>query len=270
MIHSFFVVAALASGVVADCTRAALQESADRYLESQSTGELQSIFAADTVVYEENNKVTDIKTSILKQPLKIDHNHTILDTTACAAYLELIITDARNPHVIGTQIRHNTTADGSSLAVTKIDSIVSTTGDWQFNATKSLSYILQEDWSAPAAPDSRATLQAAADAYLDLWGNSDAPVPWGTPCERMEGSSYTGSGSATDSCNVGIPTGADVLPVTGRRYVVDEEMGAVNVLCTMSVMGNAPDSHEFRLVGGKLRYVHTITIMRRAKKRVPA
>jgi len=72
---------------------------------------------------------------------------------------------------------------------------------------------------------------------------------------------YTGNGSLTDSYNVGIPS-APSPPNTNRRYVVDEVSGSANVLCTFQTMPNATDSHEVRLVGGKLRCIHTITVIR--------
>jgi hypothetical protein len=80
----------------------------------------------------------------------------------------------------------------------------------------------------------------------------------------MEGSSYTGKGTSTDSCNVGIPSGKEPEN-TDRRYVIDESMGSASVLCVFQTMSNAPDSHEIRLEGGKLRYVHTMTVMRSSK-----
>jgi hypothetical protein len=77
----------------------------------------------------------------------------------------------------------------------------------------------------------------------------------------MEGSAYTGKGTSTDSCNVGIPAGKEP-PNIDRRYVINESMGSVSVLCVFQTMANAPDSHEFRLQGGKIRYVHTMTVFK--------
>jgi hypothetical protein len=48
------------------------------------------------------------------------------------------------------------------------------------------------------------------------------------------------------------------VSLTNRRYVIDETVGAVSVFLTFESL---PDSHEFRLEGGKLRYVHTLTVM---------
>jgi len=52
-----------------------------------------------------------------------------------------------------------------------------------------------------------------------------------------------------------------VLYIVNRDYVVDEEMGVVNVYCRFgSSSTGMPDSHTFRLIEGKLRYVHTLSV----------
>jgi hypothetical protein len=64
-----------------------------------------------------------------------------------------------------------------------------------------------------------------------------------------------------DSCDVGVPSGVNIA---NRRFVVDPTIGSVVVFCTFGA-GNAnggsgsPDTHLFRVEGGKLRYVHTLT-----------
>lgn len=259
---SAFIIGALARIAFADCQWSALQDATDDYISSQEDGKPSDLILADGVTYRENNKiVSDIASGILGQPLKIDSSRKIFDQPNCATFTEIVVTDEENPYVIGTQLHFDGSGDNITLAL--IDTIATTTGDWLFNATKSLGYIEQENWGTidMGMRDSRETLKAAADAYLDLWGNSSAPVPWGTPCRRMEGGAYTGEGLETDSCNVGIPDG-EQPPNSDRRYVVDETVGSVSVLCKFETMKDAPDSHEFRLEGGKLRYVHTMTVMR--------
>ncbi|KAF2251481.1 hypothetical protein BU26DRAFT_423500 [Trematosphaeria pertusa] len=247
----------LASGAHSECTRASLNAAAQIYLVSLSSGEISSAF--DNTKYVQNNKTMHLSSGILSEPLNVTHSKITADAVGCGAYIEVISTSPHPGHVIGTQI--HTDSNGTP---TLIDSIVTSEGDWLFNATKSLEIVTGEKWDAIPAGNrtSRAALKAAIDAYLDLWGNPDAPVPWGTPCRRMEGSAQTGSGKPDDSCNVGIPGGSQP-PVTNRRYVVDEQMGSANVLCDFGAMRNGvPDSHEIRLgPNGKLRYVHTMTVM---------
>ncbi|KAK0742934.1 hypothetical protein B0T18DRAFT_290766, partial [Schizothecium vesticola] len=247
------------------CTRPALLLAADAYIASQTAGTLAPLtpfLAAANWTYEQNNLVLPptAQSSVLTKPLTISHRRTIVDLVRCATYTELISLTGAG-WVIGTQIHHS--PDGK---VALIDSVASTTGSWLFNATKTLEFVKQEGAGAwgviPAGERSpREVIQAAGDAYMDLWsdGGAEARVPWGTPCTRLEGGAYTGKGRADDSCRVGVPSNHNQAPNSRRRYVVDEEVGAVSILCVWEHMMNAADSHEFRLEKGKLRYIHTMT-----------
>lgn len=246
----------------AACTKESLLATADAYVAAQAAGSLDplaSVLAANWT-FEENNKVIDPKTSVVAtKKLTIDHRRTNTDLVQCATYTELIsAADAANPYVIGTQIRHD-----ESGKIVLIDSVASTTGSWLFNAAKTLQYVKQETWDVIPEDkwDAREVIQAAGDAYMDLWSDSTAEdkIPWGRPCRRLEGGAYTGSGREDDSCAVGIPSNHSQLPNTRRRYVIDQSMGSVSILCVWEHMMYAADQHEFRLEGGKLRYVHTMT-----------
>ncbi|KAE8441051.1 hypothetical protein EG329_005913 [Mollisiaceae sp. DMI_Dod_QoI] len=239
-----------------DCNQTSLMNAADAYVAAQTAGKLdplQTILAGNWT-YQENNNEIDFHKGVISKALKIDHRRTNVDTTACATYTELVISDATNPYVIATQLRH-----GSDMQITMIDSIASTTNSWLFDAKKTLQHVLEEKWDPIpiSSRDSRAVIQAAGDAYLDMWSNATASdtVPWGTPCVRLEGSVYTGTGKPTDSCKPGIPSNHNQAPNTHRRYVIDEAMGSVSIFDLWEHMMMAADSHEFRLEGGKLRYV---------------
>lgn len=232
----------------ADCTRSMLQEAADSYVAAQATGNYNNIkLLSSTVSYMENNHTVDITKGVLSQPLMIAHNRSTLDTTQCATYTELIIVDPKNPTVSGTQMRFI----GSNI--TLIDSIVSRKGDWAFNATATLMYALTENWGTIPVEkrDTRATIQAAADAYLDLFNNASVVVPWGLPCARLEGGMYINS-----TCAAGVPTG---VPIISRRYVIDETVGSVDVMDMFAGANGMPDTHEYRIESGKLRYGEQVT-----------
>ncbi|CAA7270829.1 unnamed protein product [Cyclocybe aegerita] len=246
------VSAALVAQAVAQCSYTTLQQATTDYVASRAAGQITALSSA---TYTENFRTADIRNSVFSRPLRIDHNRSIHDTTACATYTELIITDSAHPYVIGTQI-HFTEAGQAS----RVDSIVTDQGDWLFNATGTLYWAQQENWGTipEERRDTRATIQAAADAYLDLFNNPSVVVPWGTPCARLEGGAYTGRGLPTDTCNVGVPSGVQLV---NRRYVIDETVGAVDVFLNFGGANGIPDSHEFRIQEGKLRYVHTMTVM---------
>ncbi|KAF2252142.1 hypothetical protein BU26DRAFT_421118 [Trematosphaeria pertusa] len=242
----------------ADCDKTTLSKAADAYVAAQTAGSiaaLQDSFASNWT-YQENNKVIDHQKGVLHKSLKIDHRRTNYDLVQCATYTELI--SASGPYTLATQIRH--ASDGK---VTSIDTIAATTNSWIFNASKTLEYVKQEKWDPipKEKQDSREAIQAAGDAYMDMWSDAHAheKVPWGTPCVRLEGSAYTGKGQPDDSCQPGIPSNHSQAPNTHRRYVIDQEMGSVSIFCVWEHMMMAADSHEFRLENGKLRYVHTMT-----------
>ncbi|KAK2597910.1 hypothetical protein N8I77_012662 [Diaporthe amygdali] len=241
----------------AACDRATLKNVTDTYIAAQTAGSLTPLAGLlNGTTYHENYKTATISSGILSQALKIDHNRTTLDTTQCASFAELIVANSAHPYVIGTQLYlSNSTTEPQTIS--KIDTIVTDQGDWLFNATGTLYWASRENWGsiATASRDTRKTIQAAADAYLDYFKDKSVVVPWGTPCARLEGGSYTGKGAATDSCNVGVPSG---VSLTDRRYIIDEEVGEVDVFLSFE---GAPDTHDFRIEGGKIRYVHTMTVM---------
>jgi hypothetical protein len=241
----------------AACTRESLKAVTDAHLTAQTAG--QTSFAANAT-YTQNRKKVDIKSSILSRALKIDHSRAQHDIPQCAAFTEFIATDSAAPYVIATQIR----VDNTTNAVSQIDSIVTTKGDWLFNVTGTYYWASREKWDVIPADkrDTRAAIQAAGDAYCNLFSDKSAKVPWGTPCARLEGGMYTGKGQTSDSCNVGVPSGVNLV---NRQYVIDEDYGTVDIVMDFAgTKGNVgasglPDSHEFRIEGGKLRYVHTLS-----------
>jgi hypothetical protein len=240
------------------CTRDGLENAVDLYIAAQSSGDRSGLPLAQGVGYIENIAIADINTGIVNTPMAIDHHRSLYDTDTCQTFTEVIITDAENPHVLGTRMRIN------HDKIAELEILWTTTGYWLFNADNYLEYSSAEDWGTipESQRDSRGTLVAAANAYLDafLEGNTD-DVPWGYPCVRTEGGMYTGTGSDDDTCAVGVPSGVNI---SNRRFVVDESIGAVVVFCTFGA-GNpnggsgAPDTHLFRVENGVLRYVHTLT-----------
>jgi len=242
-------VAGLQGLAVAQCTREHLLATADLYIAAQQSGKLDDFKKswADSVSYTENNKKGTVEAGVISKALKLDHNRTTADTTNCATFTELVATGG--PYVIGTQLRH---ADGK---VNSIDIMAATTGSWAFNAKTTLSFIATEDWSPleTAHQTSREVLKNAIDAYLNMWSNSTAKaaVPWGSPCARTEGSAHV-----TPDCRAGAPNGGS-MQIGNRRYVIDEVIGSAEAFCAF---GSMPDSHELRLIDGKVRLVHTITV----------
>jgi hypothetical protein len=257
LLAGVLLVPAIASAEVS-CARGGLQDAVDLYIDAQTKGDTSGLPLARGVGYVENMAPADIATGLISTPLDIDHHRSILDESTCQTFTEVIVTNADKPYILGTRLRVN------HDKIAEIEILWTTTGYWLFNAENYLKYSSTEDWSPiPAAQrDTRGTLVAAANAYLDafLEGKIDQ-VPWGFPCVRIEGGAYTGKGSPDDSCEVGVPSGVNIA---NRRFVVDEVLGSVVAFCTFGAGGpnggsGAPDTHLFRVENGKLRYVHTLT-----------
>jgi hypothetical protein len=256
---AFTALPALSHATVS-CSRAGLKEAVDLYITAQTKGDTSGLPLPKGVGYWENVAPADIKTGFINKPVKIDHQRSFFDTSSCQTFTEIIVNDKTTPYVLGTRLRVN------HDKIAEIEILWTTTGYWLFNSEAYLKYASSEKWdSIPAGKrDKRDTLVAAANAYLDAFLEQKTDlVPWGYPCQRTEGGAYTGKGSPKDSCAVGVPGGVNIA---NRHFVVDEELGTVQVFCTFGAGGpnggsGAPDSHLFRVENGKLRYVHTLTHM---------
>jgi len=240
------------------CTRGGLQQAVDLYVAAQTKGDISALPLPKSVGYWENVAPADIKSGFITKAVKIDHQRSFLDTDSCQSFTEAIVTDKTAPYVFGTRLRVN------HDKIVEIEILWTTTGYWLFNADAYLKYSSEEKWDPVPAEKrtSRGALVAAANAYLDAFLEKRIDlVPWGFPCVRVEGGAYTGKGSPSDSCEVGVPAGVNIA---NRRFVVDEVLGTVQVFCTFGASSpgggsGAPDSHLFRVENGRLRYVHTMT-----------
>lgn len=239
-----------------NCTRASLQAAVDSYLAAQKSGDRTRMAFAEKVKYLQNMSEVSADQGAWNTAMPIAFAHSIYDTNRCRTFSEVIVTQGPEQHVIGTRLSVD---DGR---ITAIDSLISHKGDWLFNANAYLKYASKEDWAPPPAPG-RSSMQElinAGNSYLDLFSDKFVKTPWGRPCARLEGGAYTNrTGDANATCEVGIPAG--VLYIVNRDYVVDEEQGVINIFCRFGNSATGmPDSHTFRIVDGRIRGVHTISI----------
>ncbi|PVH77771.1 hypothetical protein DL98DRAFT_561477 [Cadophora sp. DSE1049] len=264
MIYSFVLASlGLATHASGACERALLQEATAAYVSAQTAGQPSLLALTPNTTYHENDVSLSIKTGVLSQSLKIDISRSLHDTSSCTTFTEL--TAATNPHPYVIHTRLSLSSPGTSI--TSIQSVVTDAGDWVFNATGHLYYNSLETWSPipSSAQDSRAVIQAAADAYLDSWGNGSVPVPYGTPCARLEGGAYTDSKNLKTANTCKMPEFPKPFWISNRRYVVDETVGAVDVFNDFPFIDKTrpegtPSSNLVRVEGGKIRYVHELTV----------
>jgi hypothetical protein len=247
------------------CTRESLQVAADSYLAAQKSGDRGRMAFADKVKYLENMSEVAADKGLWNTALPIAHSRSFLDPQRCRTFSEVIVTEGPTQYVIGTRLSVN---DGRIVA---IDSLVSHKGDWLFNANAYLKYSAKEDWAPPAGA-SRTSMQQLiniGNSYLDLFSDKFVKTPWGKPCARLEGGAYTNRNNDPNAtCEVGIPAG--VLYIVNRDYIVDENAGVINIFCRFGDSRNGmPDSHTFRIVAGKIRNVHTISVNLTSGRAVP-
>ncbi len=240
------------------CSRATLEAAAASYIAAQEAGDLSKMNLAPNVKYLENMSEIAKEDGLWNNALPIALHRSIYDVGRCMTFSEVIVTEGGHPYVIGTRLEVD-----NSGKITRIDSLVTDKEDWLFNAEDYLKYSSAEDW--PVLPlDNRVSRQDLIDAanqYFDfVFMDKGIRPPWGTPCARLEGGAYTNpDNNDKDNCQIPGPLGE--LPIVDRTYVVDEEMGTVNVFCRFGASTNGmPDSHTFRLVNGKYRWIHTLSV----------
>jgi hypothetical protein len=255
---------AFAANANAECSRKALQKLTDTYVKAQAAGTAGKLPLAKGASYAENDKTMDPGQGVVASPLKIDFTRSFLDTKQCATFTEVIA--ATNPHPYVIHTRMEATKNGKQ--VSKMESMVTDDGDWVFGAAEHLAISQKEKWDEIPKDkrDTREAIQAAADAYLNNWGDPALPVPHGTPCSRLEGRISTAARNPEgQTCTMG--AFPEKLNVTNRRYVIDETLGAVDIFHKFPWLDagipkdpGTPASQMFRVEGGKNRYIHEVTV----------
>jgi hypothetical protein len=203
---------------------------------------------ASGATYTENFATTAFTAGIWPTPLVIAFRRDFLDVVTCQTFSEIVVTQS-HPYVIGIR------AQLANDQISEVESIVTDAGDWSFDANGYLMHAMAEDWSVipEAQRDTRDTLIAAANAYFDLFNDMTVMVPWGMPCARLEGgAAYTGT-----TCDVGVPSG---ITFADKHFVVDQDLGTSIGFDRFGGANGLPDIHMFRLLSGKIRYVHTLTV----------
>src|ERR1700739_896592 len=89
------------------CTREGLQAAADLYVAAQTKGDISGLPLAKGLGYVENFKPMSIDEGVIKKAMKIYHQRSLLDTSACQTYTEVLVSDNAGPYALGTRLRVN-------------------------------------------------------------------------------------------------------------------------------------------------------------------
>lgn len=260
-----FILAGLAfeSSALAQCSRDTLQGLADTYINAQIAGNAAMMPLAESAYYGENDNPMGIAEGMLSEAITPDFTRSFHDTDLCATFTEFVAASHSHPYVIHTRMEAN-----DDREVTIMESVVTDEDDWVFGADVFLTHTQQEDWGVIPEDqrERREVIRAAAEAYINNWGDPFLPVPHGTPCARLEGRIYTGNRDPEgQTCTMGafpqpIKTGS-------RRFVIDTTIGAVSIFHNFSWLDaglgpyhpGTPASQQFRVEGGMNRYIHEVT-----------
>jgi hypothetical protein len=238
------------------CTRDELKAATAAYVEAQRRGDISRLPLHEKARFLENMADVERGAGLWNTALPVDTTLSFHDATRCKTFTEITVTEGGHPYVIGTRLYLH------QGKVIRVDSLVTDPGDWLFNANAFAKYTRAEDWSPLHVYQrtSPAEMIRGANAYLDAFSDKFTDIPWGIPCARLEGGAYTNRDGKPDaSCEIGIPAG--VLYIVNRDYLVDEELGVVNVYCRFgNSTSGMPDSHTFRYIDGKMRNVHTLSV----------
>jgi len=258
------------------CKRDGLTAAAEAYLKAMEAGDYKLMPLASNAKYYENDnsakqtysggkmtyeKEVKFGEGLWKTPLKPDFHRNLIDVTECATFTEIIIADTakgKNPkqYVIGARLRV------ANDKISEVSLVVTQTGDWLFDAKSYLSASSSKKvdsvWAKPGYIE-REELRAAAYAYFAYFGDKTVEVPWGIPCQRVEGGMPTGDGP-TSTCNTGVPN-VNIDP-KGITYLADVDYGMVVLFF---YFGGA-DSHTFKMLPSptRYRYIHTLTAMKQS------
>jgi len=243
-------VAATPAAAQGTCDRALLQGIADDWVEGLEKGSPFTLQLGEWVEFWQNLELGSMS-AFFDKPRKVDWHRAVLDTSACKVFVEAVILDPEHPMVLASRLTNG------FFGVSPIEVVISEEGDWVFDPQATYNYARREDWGPIPEGErmSRDALVAVADAYLDRFSDKSVTVPFGIPCNRLEGGIYTGRGQPDDSCDIDFPEG---VAMAERNYLVDPDLGVVNVFLRMGE-NRRPDSHTFRIEQGKIRYVHTVT-----------
>lgn len=243
------------SGSGGVCTRESMKTIVDKYIEAQEAGDPSLMpLAADAEVFE-NTEEMSLEESFLSTAMKIDLHRSFYDVDSCRTFSEVIVATTKPTAVMGVSLR----IVGDKI--TEVEAIITREGDWLYNAADYLKYSKQEENEWYILPEekrsSREFLIDAGDQYLDLFNGDNEDIPWGAPCARLEGGSYTNtSNNNNDNCHWVLPGGSNPFLIGDREYIVDLEMGTCIIFCAFCVL----DSHMFRVVDSHFRLVHTLTV----------
>jgi hypothetical protein len=229
---------------VAGCTRESLAEVVDAYLQALSAHDAGSLPVAPGVRFTENGGELALGGGLWQTAGEPLFHRSALDAERCGTLTQAVIEENGSPIILGVRLQL------VDRKLSEIETYVARSTEFAFNPQGILDGSAQ-DWEG-LLPEriSREELNAAANAYFDLFQDPATAVPFGMPCDRWENGTQTTSGD----CSAGIPGG---LTMTGRRFpIADQESGIAAGFVLFA--GSLLDFHMFKLRSGRIHLIQAV------------
>jgi hypothetical protein len=233
-------------GAGTGCGREAQAAILDSYLKALVKHDPAGVPIADTVKYTENTKAVTVGEGLWKNAGEPKLVRSLFDTETCNSVTQVVLPEGGKDSVMSLRLKLD------SGKISEIEAIITRQGDFLFSAE---GYAKSVDQKWEVLPEdqrnTRDELLAAAKAYFDLFSDMSVEVPWGMPCQRLEG------GAMTFPCTQGVPSG---VTIGNRRYWADVETGvSVGFVLFGGSTSGLLDAHYFRLIDGTIRNVYSMT-----------
>lgn len=230
------------------CTRAALEAAIDAYFDATASHDPSALAVSPSVRFTENAVELELGDGLWKTAGAVQFHRDALDTERCATVTKAVIENDGTPTIVGLRLKLE---DG---ALAEVESYVVDPATGFVPTPQGLIDSAGDDWESlldPADRSTREELDAAADAYFDLFSNPAAPVPFGVPCDRLENGFKTTNGRCSD----GVPPSS--LQMTHRRFPVADLESGIAVGFTL-FGGSLLDFHMFKLTSGEIRFINAV------------
>jgi hypothetical protein len=231
---------------VAGCTRESLAAVVDQYFQALAARDAASLPVAPSLKFTENGSELALGQGLWQTAGQAQFRRNALDVERCGTLTQSVIDESGSPAIMGVRLKLE------DRKISEVETYVARATEFAFKPQGILDGA-DQDWEGILPPDQRSTreaLNAAADAYFDLFQDSTTVVPFGTPCDRWENGTQTTSGD----CSAGVPPG---LTMTNRRYPIADLESGIAVGFVLFA-GSLLDFHMFKLESGRIRLIQAV------------
>jgi hypothetical protein len=218
----------------------------DSYFVAMAAHDPAPLPVVSSLKFTENGQTLELGKGLWQTAGKLEFHRNLLDTERCGTLTQAVLDEKGSRVIFGLRLKLD------MQKITEVETYVSRSTEFSFMPQGIVSGANQ-DWEGILPPDQRSTrevLNAAADAYFDLFSNTATAVPFDKPCNRWENGTQTTSGD----CSTGVPGG---LNMTHRRYpVADLESGIAVGFVLFG--GSLLDFHMFKLKSGKIQLIQAV------------